>query len=125
MTEESPRRVVINLTSNEYQQLLDIFVDSAMVGSKETYDQNHPFGDFIPQILKENPEADVHDYTNQSPSVRYTEPVTMMMPPGQYKSLRENYKSTPIADDKNGHYALSGNAPFSEYLRRCLVQSLN
>lgn len=122
---ENPSRIVIYLTSDEYERLSDWFRESSLAKTHETYDRNHPFGEFLCQVLRDNPEADVHDYGEQSPSVRYTEKVTVRMPPEQYKNLREHYESTPIADDKNGHYALGGNSPFAEYLRRCLTQSLH
>lgn len=122
---ENPSRVVIYLTRDEHERLSDAFRDSSLANTHKTYENNHPFGEFLRQLLQDNPDADVDDYGSQSPSVRYTEQVTVKIPPEQYEGLRENYESTPISDDKNGRYVLGGNTSFAEFLRRCLTQSLS
>lgn len=113
------------MTKDEYDALSKEFSNSPLVDSRETYGSNHSLGEFVRQTVGENPSVDLSNYGHSRPGVRYTEQVTVEFPPEQYEGLREQMKSTPIAEDKNGHYALAGNTQVAEYLRRCLRQSLN
>lgn len=119
------KSIVIYLTKDEYTELSETHRESDLAGTNDTYGSNHPFGEFIRQTLGANAEADVSDYTESSPSVRYTEKVTVEFPEEQYDRLMEQFDSTPVADDKNGHHALAGNSPLAEYLRRCLNQRMD
>ncbi|WP_327052316.1 hypothetical protein [Halomicrococcus gelatinilyticus] len=119
------RRTVIYFTSEVSERLSENFVESELVGTRDTYGANHPLGEYIRQSLGDSPEVDVSDYEQSTPSVRYTDTVTVEFPPEQYESLYEQFRSTPIAEDPNCQFALAGNTPFAEYLRLCISHFLD
>lgn len=126
-TVQNPHRVEIQLPRDEYDNLLSKVEEPRHAeGGSERYAQNSAVAEHVRHLLSEHSEVDLSDYEATAPSSRsYSRKIYLQLPESEHEALREEFSTTPIADDHAGRGCYAGNSQFAEWCRRVIQHHLD